>query len=239
MSLETEGLWMKMDISSLLAETMTSSFLQGQSAHSHSKSAFVQSYMSWWASDIIILWQERFDLLTLEYLLLLLAFHRPAVWWSSWWWCCTHFPCNISCVSTKNEESIWQRRDVYLVYFLTKIEGISIGFKELLKQFIFNLKICMMWYHDVAPGAAAGPSYWAGMQLQPESPKERAQMEKDPQPQQSSATWAPWNAPASNPASFPTLPKASIVGCWFVLAWLFFFNITIKKHLVLVFPDET
>lgn len=63
----------------------------------------------------------------------------------------------------------------------------------------------MMWYHNVAPAAAAVPSYQGGTELQPKSPKDRGRMEKYPQPQQSSYTGPPWKAPTPNPASFPIL----------------------------------
>lgn len=94
----------------------------------------------------------------------------------------------------------------------------------------------MLWYQNVAQAAAADPSYRVGWSSSLKAPKERGHMENYPQPQQSSATRPLWNT--SNPARFPILPRASIVGCWFVLALFFFFDTKIKRHLVLLFPDK-
>lgn len=191
---------------------------------------FVYSYM--WASGIIILWQECIDLLILEYLLLLLAFHRPAV--SSLWW--IHFPCTISCVPTKNEDFSWQRRDVYLVNFLLKLKEPLLDSKSFWNNLFLTCWkertwYCMMWFHNVAQAAAPDPSYSMGWSPSLRAPRRGDRWGSIHSPSSSLPQRPLWNAPNSNPDSCPILPKTSMAGYLFVLVLDFFL-------MVLFFPDK-
>lgn len=78
----------------------------------------------------------------------------------------------------------------------------------------------MTWYHKVASAGTADPSYRGGMELQLRSHKEKGEMERYPQPQQSSTTWPLWNAPTF---SYSQLSYSAWSFCSWLLVWFGFF----------------